>query len=277
MTRLSLGGTMFRPDPLLLQYSANDTFAPVGYTTLNFTHFEVICIGAGGGRGPYVIDGNARPYGGAGGGGGYHRVKGLLSALPMLCNIIVGTAGANAPGIAGSLWATSSDGGDGGPSSFNGTTCRASGGKGGKKLGAAPSLTVSPNAQGGMGGRGDYSGSAGGGAVGGHSGTPTSTGPGTPGTNGKDGSFINDIGAGGGGGGGGVYRNDTGVICVSGTSGGRGSFNTADLSVFGQGDLPTGALPGWGGGAKATPLTGQPTEYGKGGTNGFVVIRLTAE
>ena len=73
-----------------------------------------------------------RNYGGAGGGGGFHRVRGLLSALPAICPVVVGAGGALGTEMHGSNPARTTNGGDGGASSFNATTCRASGGKGGK-------------------------------------------------------------------------------------------------------------------------------------------------
>lgn len=283
--RLELSGSLIRPDPLVLTYSVDSSFDTLSFIDLGYTHFEIICIGAGGGRGGGINTANTgttiRNYGGAGGGGGYHRIRGLLSALPNSCSIVVGSAGLSGTEQASNP-ALTTDGGDGEASTFNTNTCRASGGKGGKRA-QTNSDTVSTLAHGGDGGIGNRV-IAGGGAAGGVAGTPTSTGPGTPGTNGVDGTIFNNIGKGGGGGAGGVGKY-SGVTCNVGTSGGRGSYNPGDPAVYGIGELPTndvpsGAasiVPGRASGAKAAPLTGLPTVYGKSGSDGIVIVRLTAE
>ena len=283
--RLELAGSLIRPDPLVLKYIANQDFDTLYYVGLDYTHFEVICIGGGGGRGGGIDTANTgtliRSFGGAGGGGGFHRVRGLLSALPNLCPIVVGAGGVLGTEHASNP-ALTTDGTDGGPSTFNGTTCRASGGKGGKRV-QSNSLTVTTDADGGDGGLGNRS-IAGGGAIGGIAGIPTALGPGTPGTNGIDGTLFQDIGKGGGGGAGGVgtYAD---VMCNAATSGGRGAYNPGDTSVYGPGDEPgddsvSGApdiVPGSASGAKAAPLNSLPTVYGRSSSPGIVIIRLTAE
>lgn len=283
--RLELAGSLVRPDPLLLTYNANSALVIADYTALGYTHFDVICIGAGGGKGGGIDTGNTgtlvRNYGGKGGGGGYHRVRGLLSALPASCPIVVGASGANGSGHSSDP-ALTTNGGDGGASTFNGTTCRASGGKGGKRA-QSNSTTVSTQANGGDGGVGDRT-IAGGGATGGVSGTPTATGPGTPGTNGNDGTFFQNIGQGGGGGAGGVGKYG-GTMLNAATSGGKGAYNPGDTSVYGIGEAPTtdpnsgapNVVPGKASGAKASPLNGLPTLYGRSESPGVVVVLLTAE
>lgn len=283
--RFELAGSLVRPDPLVLSYLANATFNTQDFIDLGYTHFEVICIGAGGGMGGGINTANTgtliRSYGGAGGGGGYHRVRGLLSALPTTCPVVVGLSGSLGTEH-GSTPSFTTDGTDGGYSTFNTTTCRASGGKGGKRV-QSNSLTATTFANGGDGGIGNRT-IAGGGAIGGVAGTPSAPGPGTPGTNGADGTIFNDIGKGGGGGAGGVGTY-AGVTCNAATSGGRGSYNPSDTAVYGpagapSNDGPSGAanvVPGSASGAKASPLNGLPTVYGKSGINGFVVVRLTTE
>lgn len=285
--RLELAGSLVHPEPLVLRFTANQDFDVQHYLDLEYTHFEVICIGAGGGRGGGINTANTgtlvRNYGGAGGGGGFHRVRGLLSALPALCPVVVGAAGT--PGSDQvSNPALTTDGGDGGGSSFNSTTCRASGGKGGKRA-QSNSTTVTTQAHGGDGGVGNRV-IAGGGALGGVAGTPSATGPGTPGTSGADGTLFQDVGKGGGGGAGGVGKYGSGGTTLNAaTSGGRGSYNPGDTSVYGIGDSPTtdpnsgslNVVPGRASGAKASPLNGVPTVYGRSGDSGIVVVRLTAE
>lgn len=291
--RLELAGSLVLPDPLVLRFVVNDDLDILEYTELGYTHFDVICIGGGGGMGGGIDTANTgtlvRNYGGAGGGGGYHRARGLLSALPTECEIIVGTGGElgtehpSNPGF-------TTDGDDGGFSSFNDDTCRASGGKGGKRA-QSNSLTVTTQAHGGEGGLGDRI-IAGGGAEGGVAGTPTPEGPGTPGVNGTDGTYNLDIGEGGGGGAGGVGKYGSGgTTCNAATNGGRGSYNPADNSVYGPGDTPgddpgsssSKIVPGGASGAKASPLNGIPTVFGQSkgervvSSPGIVVLRLTAE
>lgn len=290
--RLELSGSMNRPDPLVLKLSNAIPFLPEQYIDMGYSNFDVVCIGGGGGIGGGINTANTgtlvRNYGGAGGGGGLHRVQGLLDALPASCPVVVGTGGAQGAEH-GSDPLLTTDGSDGGYSSFNDTTCRASGGKGGKRS-QSNSLTVTTQAHGGQGGVGN-SVVAGGGATGGTSGTPTATGPGTPGTAGSDGTWDGVIGQGGGGGAGGVGKYGGGITAVAGTAGGRGSHNPSDLSVYGPGADPstdpnTGALqivPGGASGAKASPVNGLPFVYGKSlgklsaGDPGAVFIRLTSE
>lgn len=289
--RIELAGTLIQPDPLIVKYIANDNFIPADYMDLGYTHFDVICIGGGGGMGGGIDTANTgtliRSYGGAGGGGGFHRTSGLLAALPGSCPVVVGAGGSLGTEHASNP-ALTTDGGDGGASSFNATTCRASGGKGGKRV-QTNSVTTSTLANGGDGGVGNRV-IAGGGGSGGLAGTPTATGPGTSGTKGEDGTFFQGIGEGGGGGAGGVGKYG-GVTCNAATAGGRGSYNPGDTSVYGPGGIPSsdassGAAnvkPGGASGAKAAPLNGLPTVYGlsKGvraiSDPGVVILRLTAE
>lgn len=291
--RLELAGSLIRPDPLVIKFNSNQNFDVQKYIDLGYTHFDIVCIGAGGGMGGGIDTANTgtlvRSYGGAGGGGGYHRARGLLSALPSSCPVVVGAGGSLGTEHASNP-AVTTDGGDGGFSSFNNTTCRASGGKGGKRV-QSNSLTVSTQANGGDGGVGNRT-TAGGGAAGGVAGTPTATGPGVLGTNGADGTFFQDVGQGGGGGAGGVGKYGSGgTTCNAATAGGRGSYNPGDTSVYGPTDTPDNdpssgsqsVIPGGASGAKAAPLNGLPTVYGQSkgarlvGDPGTVIIRLTAE
>jgi Glycine-rich domain len=291
--RFELAGSLIRPEPLVLRFDTNQNFDAQHYIDLGYTNFDVICIGAGGGMGGGIDTANTgtliRSYGGAGGGGGFHRVQGLLSALPVSCPIVVGVGGA--PGTEhASAPASTTNGTDGGFSSFNDPTCRASGGKGGHRV-QTNSLTAGTLADGGDGGIGDRT-IAGGGALGGGAGIPTATGPGTPGTPGKDGTFFSNVGKGGGGGAGGVGKYGSGgTTCNAATAGGRGSYNPSDTSVYGPGDVPDpdpssgsqNVRPGGASGAKAAPLNGLPTVYGQSkgdrtpGSPGVVIVRLTAE
>lgn len=292
--RFELSGSLIRPEPLILTFNANDTFDTLEYIDMDYTHFEVICIGGGGGMGGGIDTQGAgttiRNFGGAGGGGGLHRVRGLLSALPDICSVVVGQGGA--AGVDhDSNPASTTNGGPGGASTFNTNTCRASGGEGGKRA-QSNSTTISTQANGGAGGAGNRI-VAGGGAAGGVAGTPSATGPGTPGTAGVDGTFINNVGKGGGGGAGGVGKYGA-ITCVAGTAGGRGAYNPSDTSVYGSGAPPSNDLssvaenivPGGASGAKAAPLNGLPTIYGQSvgksgpasaGRPGVVIIRLTVE
>ena len=49
--RFELAGSLIFPVPLVLKFSSNQTFKPQDYIDLGFTHFDVICIGGGGGMG----------------------------------------------------------------------------------------------------------------------------------------------------------------------------------------------------------------------------------
>jgi hypothetical protein len=279
--RLELAGSLIRPDPLVIRFDANQNFIPLTYMDLDFTHFEVICIGGGGGSGGGIDTHNTgtlvRNVGGTGGGGGFHRVRGLLSALPTTCPVVVGIGGANGNDHNSDPTLTT-DGFDGGYSSFNGTTCQASGGKGGKRA-KTNSLTLATHADGGDGGIGGRI-AAGGGAPGGIAGDPTIVNSGYPG---GDGTLLNNIGKGGGGGAGGLSQYGGALAIVYGTIGGLGSYNPGDTSVYGPRGQPDGGQPGGASGAKASPLNGLPTVYGQSqghllpGLPGVVILRLTAE
>lgn len=290
--RFELSGSLTHPNPLVVNFFFSGNFDPHKYTEMGYTHFDVICIGGGGGMGGGIDTANTgtqiRSYGGAGGGGGLHRVQGLLSALPPACPVVVGSGGIlgtehdSNPGL-------TTDGGDGGNSSFNGTTCLASGGRGGKRV-QSISLTVATLADGGEGGLGNRA-AAGGGAAGGVAGTPTALGPGVAGVAGVDGTWIGFIGQGGGGGAGGVGKyGGGGTTCNAATPGGQGSYNPSDTSVYGPSGVPStdpasgslSVVPGFASGAKASPVNGLPVVYGRSKGSrvvsdpGIVVIRLYA-
>jgi hypothetical protein len=279
--RLELAGSITHVASTILSFESDDSFDVAAYLDLGYTHFDVICIGGGGGRGGGVDTQNTgtliRNYGGEGGGGGYHRVQGLLEGLPNTCPIVIGVAGIPGTNQASNQDLTT-DGGDGGYSTFNGTTCQASGGKGGKRA-QSNSATVATVANGGAGGIGNRT-TAGGGAVGGICGLPGAD-PSTS-TDGADGPIGNNVGWGGGGGAGGIAAYN-GTSYLEATAGGRGSYNPDDVIVAGDGEDPqqdpgTGVdsiKPGRGGGANASPLNGLPYNYGEAGTPGIVVIRLS--
>lgn len=290
--RVELSGSFVRPSPLAIQLTHGVPFLRQQYLDMGFTHFDVLCIGAGGGTGGGINTGNTgtqvRNFGGAGGGGGLHIVRGLLSALPESCPVVVGVGG-NPGADHVSDPALTTDGSDGGYSAFNTDTAQASGGRGGKRA-QSNSVTVTTQANGGQGGTGGRI-LAGGGALGGSAGTPSATGPGTAGTPGSDGTWDGTIGEGGGGGAGGVGTY-VGVLANAATAGGRGSFDIGDTSVYAPGGSPSpdiagsgvaSIIPGGAGGAKATPLNAMPYLYGQSygqlvkGQDGVVIIRFTAE
>jgi hypothetical protein len=285
--RLELSGSLLNVDPIVVKFNEDGDFDALAYKDLGYTHFDVICIGAGGGRGGGIDTANTGTsvvnYGGEGGGGGFCRARGLLGALPDTCPVVVGAAGA--PGAShDSSVGLVTDGGDGGLSSFNDGTCQSSGGKGGKRV-QSNSTTVGTVADGGEGGLGNRT-TPGGGAAGGQAGIPTDTGPGTPGTDGGDGNLEDDMGAGGGGGAGGVGKYGSGgTTCVAATAGGRGAYNPNDVAVYGPGSDPSedggsgsaDVVPGRASGAKASPLNGLPTVYGQSGMPGTVIIRLSRQ
>lgn len=165
-------------------------------------------------------------------------------------NVVVSPGGVD-PGYPGNgaiydlphpTWVPPADGGNGGASSFGGTVCRASGGKGGQKSVAGgpwlppadESTHRTPLGKGGDGG-------IGGSTVAGGGGTGS-----TGGVQGENGSYDGTIGEGGGGGRGGyLMQASTSSGGVGGTwpelyreatSGGRGSFAFGDTSVYGEGE-----------------------------------------
>lgn len=330
-------GNPSNPPAVLLTYNADDTLDLKSYADMGYTTVDVICIGAGGGMGGHYdvpsifITGDAgqysgvKYYGGAGGGGGLHKITASLLGLPDTVDIVVGQGGVagtpqSAPDVhssprSGVENTTCTDGSDGGYSSFNDTTCRASGGKGGK---SPKHITWSGSNSNFMNGGGDggvgNSITAGGG---GHGAVQFSSigGVVTPIVQATQGIYDGTVGGGGGGGaGGGVQSSahsigppfdtpvmgDSGFITISPTNGSAGCYDPTDLSVFVPGSsagqdpaihIPFGAnpipfpLPGKAGGANASPLNGLSTAYGSSiqvplaspGLNGVVVVLLSAK
>jgi hypothetical protein len=300
--RINFAGSLTILNPIVLVFTADGAFSAAPYLAAGYSVFEAMCIGGGGGRGGNYFGkdfnhtaNTLHIYGGEGGGGGSQHVKGVLSALPDPCGVVVGAAG-----TAGTDRLTDStveydvpttDGGDGGHSSFNDgalPTCRASGGKGGKRVYTA-TVDIDPASDGGDGGAGNST-TAGGGGTGGLAGTLTSSPfpepPVSPGVGtliGGVGTLVGAVGKGGGGGPGGM-----GIIApvaaqrIKATKGEKGSYNPSDQSVMDTGgplNLDTGLeiWPGAGGGARVTPLNDSIYVYGRGGVAGIVVVRLTVD
>jgi hypothetical protein len=307
--RLELSGSINPLRPIVLIYNSDGTFDNAGYQARGYTDFDVIIIGGGGGRGgnTYGEDTShagsyVRTFGGEGGGGGFLRVKGILKFLDPTMSVIVGQAGS--PG-ADSLEVEpfdpddTTDGEDGSYSQFfvgDPTAAASSGGGSGGQRSISRSRENSSNANGGAGGYPALGpGGAGGEAeilsIGGGTNTPP-----TPGENGNlshsvFGQETNDWWGGGGGGGpGGIETVIAGSPPTDGVTrafaehGGRGSYNINDQSVYSMGgdnltDSETGAtrvVPGFGGGARITPLNNSYKVYGRSGEPGVVAIRLTA-
>lgn len=219
--------------PIVLEMANGEVFHPEDYISLGYTHVEVWCVGACGGRGgdayPQNYNFGGYVHGGGGGGGGLHRVTVELADLPADCPVVVGQAGTDGLvdngerpylynldsngyiAIPSSMyqnpaWGLATDGTDGGASSFAGDICRASGGKGGKAIktvvtlsGATEPKLIIVRRAGGDGGAGGRGASivAGGGGAGGRS---------EPIVKPKDGAWDGTIGEGGGGGLGGYVR-----------------------------------------------------------------------
>lgn len=289
--RLELAGYLPPLVPLVITLADGDEFDAAAYAELGYTNYDVMCIGAAGGQGSSLYN-TSSPYhgisGGAGGGGGSHRVQGIIDALPGVVDVVIGAPGTDRAAFSFGSAGSALDGGDGGAASFGGTICRASGGKGGKKA------TTTLTGAGGNGGVGN-SGTAGGGGTGGVAGDPTDSSP-LP-TNAVTGTWDGTIGQGGGGGAGG-YGSSSSNPVFSASNASRGSYLAGDTSVYGPAgtttiyDHPgagpnlTNITPGFGGGAKATPINQLSTVFGAktrdasgapvvGSGTGLVIIRLT--
>lgn len=280
--RIQFSGALVTLQPVVLSWAETYSFEKGPYVVAGYTTFDVICIGGGGGKGGgtegpdtnnssiYLVS-----YGGEGGGGAFHRVRGLLSVLPDIVPVQVGGAGAN--GLDGDL-GENTDGSEGGPSQF-GDLAAASGGRGGLRV-FTRSIVDPPGSDGGEGGVGGTI-FTGGGAEGGLAGQ---LGPFVAGTPGVDGTLISGVGGGGGGGAGGVGKMG-GVTQLPATTGGRGAYDPSDPSVYGPagaiGNDPIsgaqGIVPGKASGARITPFDGSNRVYGQSGMPGFVAIRLTAD
>lgn len=302
--------------PRVLNLPNGTPFLPADYIDMGYTNYEVTCIGAAGGPGGNYIDVGAssdhydqplESYGGGGGGGGMQRVSGLLSALPSSCPVVVGVAGVKGANGSGTefdpgSYVPTQPGTNGGASSFNGITCRASGGKGGLATPVLlmreqnPPRDTRPGGSGGQGGIGGQT-TVGGGAAGSVA-TPvygdppfdavvvgwTLIGP-------EDGVWDGAIGKGGGGGQGGTFIGQLDPRFPSGGSnaylslasaGGQGSFSYADTSVYGPRQnrsggsfTPDPVIAGSGGGAKVTQLSMYGSRSPGASPNGVVYIRLT--
>lgn len=268
--------------PLTLNFTEDGTFDKQAYLEMGYTHYEVWCIGAAGGRGggqwgPHELHYstlNTISHGGAGGGGGLHYVLGELDGLPEGdIEVEVGTPGTDGftrgpldedPPTAGT---------DGGHSAFVSDISeypRASGGKGGEATrnigGEATEDNRDPARNpGGIGGEGGIGGSItpGGGAAGGDTtlewvGLDPLFDPHIVGSNvipAGDGTWdLEHIGQGGGGGVGGAYIprpvdeaegfNRSTVIHVAG-HGGVGSFSYGDTSYYGAKGTRENDPTGW--------------------------------
>lgn len=294
--RLELAGYLPPLVPLVLTLTDGAEFDAASYVEMGYTNYDVMCIGAAGGQGSGVYRATS-PFdfvpGGAGGGGGSMRVQGILDALPSLVDVTLGTPGADRTPLATSVWPTGAlDGGDGGAASFGGTICRASGGKGGKKAVYAGFATSASGAggDGGIGGSSTAGGAANHGTGGDTDGSPAPVAAVT-------GTWDGTIGKGGGGGGGG-YATTASNPVFSASNASRGSYLAGDPSVYGPAGVTTiwnhpntstnltNVTPGFGGGAKATPINGLSTVFGAktrdadgnpvvGSGSGLVIIRLT--
>lgn len=270
------------PQPLVLFLNDGEEFHKGDYLALGYNRFDVMCIGGAGGRSgtvketipdsaSHAIDLSHYDYdlywdapryifGGAGGGGGVHRVKGRLALLPTTIPVVVGQPGADGgysevrtpfhdwrSGANGyPLPSVPPSGGDGGASSF-GIICRASGGKGAN------------GSFGGPGGIGNADG-AGGGPF--ESWTANTGGPGnsnapTTSAHLNNGSWDGKIGAGGAGGVGSVVAALNGDVAAGGArlggdlngghngyssagDGASGAYSAGDTSVSGKGQLGSG-------------------------------------
>jgi hypothetical protein len=282
--RLSFLGSARPLEPIVLTLTNGQPFLKQTYVDQGYDNYEVLCIGAAGGRGGGVghivtPSGSGFAYfGGGGGGGGLHRVTGTLSSLASSVAVVVGAGGVNgANGSTNTSTDTAANGTAGGYSSFGGTLCQASGGNGGLR---AKNQTVGTGGAGGIG---------------------NSTAAGAGASAGVNGTFNGSTGSGGGGGSGGVGQWFADVsnlgIWIYPTAGGRGNYNISpDLDstvnaaqyIFDHfGSFQFGLEPYCGGGATARILNNQTWAYGSYAANGYgnpylgttgggVLIKLTA-
>lgn len=301
------------PDTSLGLFLEDGTpFEKASYIDQEFTHFQVWCVGAAGGKGGKLSGGinGTRSLGGAGGGGGLHRVAGVLADLPDSCPVVVGQAGADGVDASNDRWPTlfnswdpdpsyiyPTAGEDGGFSSFNDELCQASGGRGGGPTQPPPPWPDESNWD--SYARGVYVNRLGG--VGGQGGCGGQTDPGEGALGGfvlrtgdfnvwaytlaQDGTWNGVIGKGGGGGSGGhIVR--TGAeqyieLFQKAGNGGHGSFSYRDTTVYGSREkahisLPEDHLvfPGSGGGARVNKLSRYGSQAPGADPNGAVFIRL---
>lgn len=294
--RIALGGYGGGRQGIVQVLTEAIAFYPFAYITAGYTIFDVICIGASGSRGGGLNTGGLNPegydpdefpfmrrlWGGAGGGGGIHRVRGFLADLPDECGIVVGQAGDDEADVTDPAYGAPDPdtdkgfhdlvgGVDGGYSSFAGTVCMASGGKKGRQ----PFYNYDA----------DYKFDVGIGGVGGIGGRTTAGGGGGGFPYGDDGPWSGTLGAGGKGGDGGIGDWSGKITNVAATDAGRGAYVPEDTSVSGAAGsssgtdgFPNNVRPGDGGGARPTPLNGLLQEYGTkvGGRpgHGFVIIKI---
>jgi hypothetical protein len=255
-------------------------FRAAEYMALHYTHYEVVVIGAVGGRSGRIrgVTSTGRRiewevWGGAGGGGGLHIVKGRLLDLPAEVPVVIGQPGSEGIDV---------DAGDGEASQF-GEIAMASGGKGGKagppfqnlryrtQVGQIRTEHPTGGGSGGDGGKGGQI-VAGGGGRGARFIQPippadivNGVGTGYHSFESEDGKWDGDIGEGGGGGMGGVWLTDDSYYAMlnnraayavhPSSTGARGSFSRSDTSRFMDGQRAYNAsaggfvIPGHGGGA----------------------------
>lgn len=242
--RLMLTSQLSNKDPLVLTL-AQGFFAPGNYAQQGYKNFDVMCIGAAGGYGgahgarPIDLPPSYNVGGGAGGGGGSHRIQGKLSDLPSSVPVVIGSPGSTGSSHGG-INDPSEHGGDGGYSSFNGSLCQASGGKGGTGSDFSPTGNDMVYGPGGVGGKGGRTSSGGG-----------------PSYSSGNGTWNGTIGSGGAGGIGALIRTGRPPQTLNPEQPGRDGATSSNNEAKGE----AGSTQG-GGGANASALTGDDTSYG---------------
>ena len=241
------------------------------------THFDVMLIGAPGGRAGDATGTSNKiiEFGSGGGGGGSLRIQGNLVDLPQAIPFSLGSPGSDGANVGNDT--TAGAGSDGGDAVFH--TWTAFGGKGatgGKSTVVGSTPTSSVTSKGGAGGSNSLA--LGTGGAGGHGAdydqNEIMTSP-TAGTWAVSGSNGGGRGGGGGRGAGWIggfnppYQTmGNSQAGAAGASGGDGNQNSPGGGVAGNNG-------GTGSGANAKPLTGVNEYYGGMGQNGLVMVKFS--
>lgn len=249
--------------------TATGSFDRSLYCMAGYLNYEVMCVGAAGGKSGNA-SGNTEPqsivYGNGGGGGGVAVGSGALKDLSKTTPCTIGVAGSD--GANANYNVSAGSGGKGGDTTFESLIAEGGDGATGGKIGT----TTFNSGKGGDGG--SNSNGVGSGGVGGSSGYYS--GIGLTVLNGDslptDGTAVASGGVGGGGGRGRMVKNGTTIReCSDGADGSVSYYQAPGASV--SGDLK-GAT---GGGANIEPLTGTEEYYGggAGNQNGIVVLLMS--
>jgi hypothetical protein len=249
--------------------TASTTFDRALYCMAGYVNFQVLCVGAAGGKAGIAWGNDDSVVGGSGGGGGgYILGSGKLADLDQVTSCTVGVAGSD--GAVGVYNTSAGSGTDGGDTTFDTFVAYGGHGASGGKVSSTGGRTGSSGGDG-----GSNSGAYGSAGLGGFSGSyamsplPAHY---VDGYDPTDGAGTSNGGRGGGGGGG-KFQDGT-TLKHSASDGAYGAQGTVYEAPPAAAASPYG---GTGGGANLEPITGVEEYYGGGvgSKNGAIALLMS--